>query len=83
MKVRLAKEKLQANIDWSKYERNGETVYPVIGLDGSLPRGGILARINILVLLRKGNPVAIRDQDSYAAIWERCARTDFRIRHSR
>lgn len=61
-----------------------EKQYLLIGLDESLdPRGGILTRINILVLLSKGNPVAIRDQDSYAAIWERCARTDFRIRHSR
>lgn len=61
-----------------------EKQYLLIGLDESLDlRGGILTRINILVLLSKGNPVAIRDQDSYAAIWERCTRTDFRIRHSR
>lgn len=61
-----------------------EKQYLLIGLDESLDlRGGILTRINILVLLSKGNPVAIRDQDSYAAIWERYARTDFRIRHSR
>lgn len=55
----------------------------LIGSDEATLHEGILARINILVLLRKGNPVAIRDQDSYAAIWERCARTDFRIHHSR
>ena len=43
----------------------------VIGLEGELSaasrwREGILTRINILALPRKGNPVAIRDQDSYS-----------------
>ena len=60
-------------VDSSKSEcertrRNSDCA--VIGLEGKLGspsrREGILTRINILALSRKGNPVAIRDQDSYS-----------------